>query len=67
MDFVSVWGSTYRSNLDRIVTLQEKVVRIVSKVSCDSHTKNLLKELNILRFQLSDIFFSNWKTYVSLY
>ena len=47
---VSVWGSTYHSNLHRIVTLQKKVVRIMSKVSCDSHTENLFQELNILKF-----------------
>ena len=35
---VSVRGSTYHSNLKRIIILQKKIIRIISKVSFDSHT-----------------------------
>ena len=51
---VSVWGSTYQSNLSRIFILQKKIMRIISKVSFDSHTDVLFKEQDILKF--SDIY-----------
>ena len=41
---VSVWGSTYQSNLSRVFILQKKIIRIISKVSFDSHTDVLFKE-----------------------
>ena len=47
---VSAWGSTYHSNLKRIVTFQKKIIRIISKVSFDSHTDALFKEQMILKF-----------------
>ena len=47
---VSVWGSTYHSNLKRIIILQKKIIRIISKVSFDSHTDILFKEQMILKF-----------------
>ena len=53
---VSVWGSTYKSNLSRIIILQKKAIRILSKVSFDSHTDPLFKEHSILTFQ--NIYFS---------
>ena len=51
---VSVWGSTYQSNLNRIIILQKKIIRIISKVSFDAHTGVLFKEQEILKF--SDIY-----------
>ena len=42
-------GSTYHSNLKRII-LQKKIIRIISKVSFDSHTDVLFKEQMILKF-----------------
>ena len=51
---VSVWGSTYQSNLNRIIILQKKMIRIISKVSFDSHTGVHFKEQEILK--LSDIY-----------
>ena len=47
---VSVWGSTYQSNLRRVFNLQKKIIRIISKVSLDSHTDALFKEHGILKF-----------------
>ena len=51
---VSEWGSTYQSNLNRIIILQKKIIRIISKVSFDAHTGVLFKEQEILKF--SDIY-----------
>ena len=52
---MSVWGSTYQSNLSRVFILQKKIIRIISKVSFDSHTSVLFKEQGILKF--FDIYF----------
>ena len=49
-----MWGSTYQSNLNRIIILQKKIIRIISKVSFDAHTGVLFKEQEILKF--SDIY-----------
>ena len=35
---VSVWGSIYQSNLNRVIILQKTILRLLSKVSFDSHT-----------------------------
>ena len=51
---VSVWGLTYHSNLNRIIILQKKIIRIISKVSFNAHTSVLFKEQEILKF--SDIY-----------
>ena len=40
---IPVRGSTYQSNLNRIIILQKKIIRIISKDSFDSHTGVLLK------------------------
>ena len=45
---VSVWGSTYQSNLNQIIVLRKKIIRIISKVSFDAHTGVLFKEQEIL-------------------
>ena len=61
-----VWASTYQSNLNRIVILQKRIVRIISKVKFESHTNPLYRELNILKFhdicklQMGQFLFS-WK------
>ena len=47
---VGVWGSTYPSNLKRVVTLQKLAIRIISKSKFDAHTDPLLKELKMLKF-----------------
>ena len=43
-------GSTYQSNLNRIIVLQKRIIRIISKVSFDAHTGVLFKEQEILKF-----------------
>ena len=35
---VPVWGSIYQSNLNRVIILQKTILRLLSKVSFDSHT-----------------------------
>ena len=49
-----MWGSTYESNLNRIIVLQKKIIRIISKVSFEAHTGVLFKKQEILKF--SDIY-----------
>ena len=51
---VSVWGSTCQSNLNRIIILLKKIIRIISKVSFDAHTGVLFKKQEIFKF--SDIY-----------
>ena len=47
---ISVWGSTYPTNLNRIFVLQKRAIRTISKSSFDAHTGPIFKELNILSF-----------------
>ena len=47
---VNIWGSTYITNLQRIVILQKQSIRIICKSSFDAHTDSLFKELRILKF-----------------
>ena len=54
IDCISVCGSTYQSNLNRVITLQKKIIRIIYEVSFHSHTDVLFKEHGILKF--SDIY-----------
>ena len=48
---VSVWASTYPSNLRRLITLQKRVVRIMSRSAFDAHTDPLFKNLKILNLE----------------
>ena len=45
---VSVWASTYPSNLRRLITLQKRVIRTMSRSAFDAHTDPLFKNLKIL-------------------
>ena len=51
---ISVWESTYPSNLNRIFLLQKKVIRIISKSALDAHTEPIFKQVKILK--VSDIY-----------
>ena len=42
---VTVWGSTYSSNLNRLVLLQKRVIRIIDKQDFGVHTSPIFKEL----------------------
>ena len=46
-----VWGSTYKTNLQRIVVLQKRVIRIVNKSYYNAHSEPIFKKLNLLKFQ----------------
>ena len=50
---IIVWGSAYKTNLRRLVSLQKRVIRIISKSNFDSHSDPIFKELELLK--LSDI------------
>ena len=45
-----VWGSSYKTNLQRIIILQKRVIRIVNKCNYDAHTDPILKNLKLLKF-----------------
>ena len=51
----SVWASTYPTNLNRLVLLQKKIIRIISKKPFDAHTDPIFKSLQIMK--LSEIYF----------
>ena len=47
---VEVWGNTYISNLNPIVILQKKVIRVICKVHYRHSTNLLFHSMNILKF-----------------
>ena len=46
---IIVWGSMYKTNLHRLVSLQKRVIRIISKSTFDSHSDPIFKELELLK------------------
>ena len=57
------WGSTYLTQLRRLILLQKRIVRIISKKGFDAHTNPLFKNLMILK--LEDIYsLHSWEIYV---
>ena len=44
-----LWGNTYVTNLNPLVTLQKRVVRIITFSHYDAHTSPLFKELSIIK------------------
>ncbi len=46
-----VWASTYQSNLHRIILLQKRAVRVLSRSNFDAHTDPIFKELHIIKFR----------------
>ena len=47
---ITIWGSTYPSNLKRIILLQKRMIRILNKEKFDAHTDPIFSELKILKF-----------------
>jgi hypothetical protein len=47
---IIVWASTYPTNLNRIILLLKRIIRIVSKEAFDAHTNPIFKALKILKF-----------------
>ena len=50
---IMVWGSTYKTILRRLASLQKRVIRSTSKSTFDSHSDPVVKDLELLK--LSDI------------
>ena len=48
--FSEVWANTYKTKLKAITVIQKRGIRVVCKVSYRTHTNELFKELNILKF-----------------
>ena len=46
---IIVWGSTYKTNLRCLVSLQKRVIRIISKSTFDSNSDPIFKELELLK------------------
>ena len=47
---VLTWGNTYISNLQPLIILQKKVVRIITSSDYRAHTSPLFKALKLLKF-----------------
>ena len=47
---VSVWGSIYPTNLNRLIVLKKKFVRIIARKPHNAHTDLIFKDLEILKF-----------------
>ena len=45
-----VWGNAYSTNLNRLVVLQKRVIRIITKAESRAHTPPIFSELRILKF-----------------
>ena len=45
-----IWASTFKSNLQKIVTLQKRCIRIIHKVDRLYHTSALFRKINSLKF-----------------
>ena len=46
---ITVWGSTYPTNLNRLVILQKRVIRIIDKQDFGVHTSSIFNELKIFK------------------
>ena len=62
---ITVWGSTYSTNLNRIVVLQKRVLRIIDKQDFGVHTSPIFDELKILKFE--DIYLFNLGKFIYQY
>ena len=49
------WASTYRTNLCRLVILQNRIIRIINKSQFNAHTDPIFNDFGILKF--NDIHF----------
>ena len=45
------WGGTYKANLQRIVILQKRALRIVNNSTYDANTSPTFKEHKLLKFR----------------
>lgn len=50
-----VWGNTYKSQLQKLLNIQKKIIRLMTFKSYFEHTEPLFKELSILNiFKIND-------------
>ena len=54
---INIWGATYQTHLQKLITLQKKVVRIIYGAKPRSHSLPLFKTLGVL--QLHEVFIYN--------
>lgn len=52
---ILIWGNTYENSLKPIITLQKKVVRVMTFSKWDAHTQPIFANLGLLKF--TDIIF----------
>ena len=52
----TAWASTYATNLNQIVILQKKLVRIINFSTYNAHTDTMFSDLKILRFEQINIY-----------
>ena len=48
---ITAWGNTYKSTLTPIITLQKRVLRIITFSNYNDHSIPLFKALEIIKFQ----------------
>ena len=47
---LSLWGNTYNVYLNKLITLQKKIVRVVINAEYMAHAEPNFKTLNVLKF-----------------
>ena len=50
------WGANYKSNLDCLIKLQKKIIRVISNSGFKDHTEPLFRELHIMKFEFLNHF-----------
>ena len=45
-----IWANTYKTNLQKIIGLQKKIIRIISRAQFNDHTTPLFEKLKLLKF-----------------
>ena len=66
-----IWGSTFKTNLSRLVILQNKVVRIISHTKPRNRSEPLYKALNIMQYEtintycIGNFIYHHWQSKVS--
>jgi len=59
---ITLWGSSNKSHLNKIIIMQKKSVRIIDKAKYNEHTEPIFKEYNILKLQ--DLYKLNMSKYM---
>ena len=59
---ITTWGSCFHSNLTPLVSLQKRIIRIISGADYRAHSKLLFLQLQVLN--LEDIFFGEVAKYM---